>query len=61
MFHSARWDPQVKLAGQRVGVVGTGASAVQIVPAIAPQVASLSVFQRTPAWILPHTDRPITS
>ena len=61
VFHSARWDPQATLAGQRVGVVGTGASAVQIVPAIAPQVASLAVFQRTPAWILPHTDRPITS
>jgi cation diffusion facilitator CzcD-associated flavoprotein CzcO len=61
VFHSARWDPRANLARQRVGVVGTGASAVQIVPAIAPQVASLSVFQRTPAWILPHTDRPITS
>jgi cation diffusion facilitator CzcD-associated flavoprotein CzcO len=61
VFHSARWDGGAELAGQRVGVVGTGASAVQIVPAIAPQVASLSVFQRTPAWILPHTDRPIRS
>lgn len=61
VFHSARWDPQTSLAGQRAGVVGTGASAVQIVPAIAPEVASLAVFQRTPAWILPHTGRPITS
>jgi cation diffusion facilitator CzcD-associated flavoprotein CzcO len=61
VFHSGRWDAGAKLAGQRVGVVGTGASAVQIVPAIAPEVASLAVFQRTPAWILPHTDRPITS
>ena len=61
VFHSARWDAGAKLAGQRAGVVGTGASAVQIVPAIAPEVASLAVFQRTPTWILPHTDRPITS
>lgn len=58
-FHSARWRHDVDLAGKRVAVVGSGASAVQIVPAIAPQVARLSVFQRTPPWILPRNDQPI--
>ena len=55
-FHSARWDHSVSLAGQRVGVIGNGASAVQFVPQIAPEVARLSVFQRTPNWLLPRTD-----
>ena len=59
LFHSARWDAAAELAGQRVGVVGTGASAIQIVPSIQPQVRRLTLFQRTPAWILPHSDRPI--
>lgn len=58
-FHSARWDHDVSLDGQRVGVVGTGASAIQIVPAIAEQVAQLHLFQRTPAWLLPRPDRDI--
>ncbi len=57
-FHSAQWDDSVDLAGKRVAIVGTGASAIQIVPAIARQVESLTVFQRTPPWVLPHTDRP---
>jgi cation diffusion facilitator CzcD-associated flavoprotein CzcO len=57
-MHSARWDASVPLAGRRVGVVGTGASAVQIVPAIAPEVGHLTVFQRTPAWVVPRLDRP---
>jgi cation diffusion facilitator CzcD-associated flavoprotein CzcO len=61
VFHTARWDAGASLDGLRVGVIGTGASAIQVVPAIAPRVASLSVFQRTPAWVLPHTDRPIRS
>jgi cation diffusion facilitator CzcD-associated flavoprotein CzcO len=56
--HSARWDHDVDLTGKRVGVVGTGASAIQIVPAIQPQVAHLTVFQRTPPWIVPRMDRP---
>jgi cation diffusion facilitator CzcD-associated flavoprotein CzcO len=56
-FHSARWDHSFPLDGKRVGVVGTGASAIQIVPSIAPRVASLTVFQRTPPWILPKPDR----
>lgn len=56
-FHSADWDYQVDLTGKRVGIVGTGASAVQIVPAIADQVQHLTVFQRTPSWVLPRVER----
>ncbi|CAM3952750.1 flavin-containing monooxygenase [Smaragdicoccus niigatensis] len=52
-FHSARWNHDVDLTGKRVAVVGTGASAIQIVPAIAPQVAHLTVFQRSVPWIMP--------
>lgn len=57
-FHSAQWDHDFALQGRRVAVVGTGASAIQFVPAIAPDVASLKVFQRSPAYILPRPDRP---
>jgi cation diffusion facilitator CzcD-associated flavoprotein CzcO len=53
MFHSADWKDDVSLEGKRVAVIGTGASSIQIVPAIASQVKKLHVFQRTPAWILP--------
>lgn len=59
-FHSAEWDLECSLAGRRVAVIGTGASAVQIVPALAPEVAQLYVFQRTPAWVLPRLDHPIS-
>jgi len=59
-FHTARWDHDYDLAGKRVGVVGTGASAIQVVPAIAPIVGKLSVFQRTPAWVMPKGDRTIS-
>ena len=59
-FHSARWDHGHDLDGKRVAVIGTGASAIQFVPRIQPLVGKLEVFQRTPAWVLPHTDRPIT-
>jgi cation diffusion facilitator CzcD-associated flavoprotein CzcO len=52
-FHSARWDHGVSLAGKRVGVVGTGSSATQIVTAVAPEVESLTLFQRTAQWITP--------
>jgi cation diffusion facilitator CzcD-associated flavoprotein CzcO len=58
-MHTARWDHGYPLEGKRVAVVGTGASAVQIVPAIAPIVRRLEVFQRTPIWILPKPDREI--
>jgi cation diffusion facilitator CzcD-associated flavoprotein CzcO len=53
MFHSSAWDHSVSLDGKTVAVIGTGASAIQIVPSIAPSVAKLHLFQRTPAWILP--------
>jgi cation diffusion facilitator CzcD-associated flavoprotein CzcO len=59
-FHTARWDHRHDLRGRRVAVIGTGASAIQVVPHIQPVVDKLYVFQRTPAWVLPHTDRPIT-
>ena len=58
-FHSARWDGEHDLEGERVAVVGTGASAVQIVPAIQPRVGRLFVFQRTPGWVVPKPDRDI--
>jgi cation diffusion facilitator CzcD-associated flavoprotein CzcO len=57
-FHSAEWDHSYPLAGKRVGVIGTGASAVQFVPEIAPEVARLTVFQRTGNWFLPRVNRP---
>jgi cation diffusion facilitator CzcD-associated flavoprotein CzcO len=60
VIHSARWDHFVELEGKRVASVGTGASAIQYVPAIQPKVEKLHVFQRTPPWVVPHTNRPIT-
>jgi cation diffusion facilitator CzcD-associated flavoprotein CzcO len=57
VFHSARWNLDYHLRGRRVAVVGTGASAIQFVPQIQPQVASLTLFQRTPAWIMPRSER----
>jgi len=54
LFHSARWDHSVKLEGARVGIVGTGSSAVQIVGAIVDRVKKLSLFQRTAQWIMPQ-------
>ncbi len=59
-FHSARWDHQVKLDGQRVGVIGTGSSAVQIVSALVDRVAEISLFQRTPQWIMPQENPPFS-
>ncbi len=59
IMHTARWDENVDLANKRVGVIGTGASAVQVIPEIAPLVASLRVFQRTPPWVLPHFGHPV--
>ncbi len=59
-FHSARWRHDVDFAGKRVAVIGTGASAIQIIPAIAPQVKRLLVCQRTPPWVLPRHDRKVS-
>ncbi|MEV7021982.1 NAD(P)/FAD-dependent oxidoreductase [Kitasatospora sp. NPDC093558] len=60
VFHSSRWDHDYDLTGKRVAMVGTGASAAQIIPSIQPRVGKLTVFQRTPAWVLPRRDREIT-
>jgi cation diffusion facilitator CzcD-associated flavoprotein CzcO len=56
-FHSAQWNHAVDLTGKRVAVIGSAASAVQFVPQIAPQVARLTVFQRSPNWLMPRKDR----
>ena len=56
-FHSARWRHDVDLARQRVGVIGTGASAVQIIPSIVDDVDHMTVFQRTPSWVVPKVER----
>lgn len=58
-FHTAHWDAEHDLRGRRVAVIGTGASAVQVVPKIQPEVERVTVFQRTPPWILPHPGRPV--
>ncbi|MFI7665512.1 flavin-containing monooxygenase [Nocardia sp. NPDC049526] len=58
-MHSSKWDPSFEPAGKRIAVVGAGASAVQIVPALAKSAAELISFQRTPAWVIPRLDRPI--
>ncbi|MFD4404791.1 flavin-containing monooxygenase [Nocardia sp. NPDC058499] len=57
-FHSLHWDHDHDLAGERVAVIGTGASAVQFIPEIQPRVAALTVFQRSAPWIVPRMDRP---
>jgi cation diffusion facilitator CzcD-associated flavoprotein CzcO len=59
MFHSARWNHDHDLRGKRVAVIGTGASAIQFVPAIQPHVAGLTLFQRTAPWVLPKPDREV--
>ena len=61
VFHSARWNHDYDLAGKRVAVIGTGASSIQIVPAIAARVSHLDVYQRTAPWIVPRRDRAYTS
>ncbi|MBN9112431.1 MAG: NAD(P)/FAD-dependent oxidoreductase [Pseudonocardia sp.] len=60
LFHSARWNHDVSLEGKRVGVVGSGASAIQIVPAVAHQVRELVVFQRSAPWVVPRMDGAYT-
>jgi cation diffusion facilitator CzcD-associated flavoprotein CzcO len=59
IFHSAQWDHDHDLSGERVAVIGTGASAAQFVPRIADEVGHLDVYQRTAGWIMPRNDRPI--
>lgn len=60
-FHSARWDQDYDFKGKRVAVIGTGASAIQFVPAIAPRVKHLDLYQRTPPWVISKPDRRITA
>ena len=60
VFHSATWDHDHDLTGRNVAVIGTGASAIQFVPRIQPLVNQLTVFQRTPPWIIPRRDRQIS-
>ena len=60
VFHSANWNHAIDLAGKRVAVIGNAASAVQFIPKIAEQVAHLTIFQRSPNWMLPKQDRPYT-
>jgi cation diffusion facilitator CzcD-associated flavoprotein CzcO len=59
-IHTARWDHAQDLTGKRVAVIGTGASAIQLIPEIAPIAAQLTVFQRTPIWCFPKADVPIS-
>jgi cation diffusion facilitator CzcD-associated flavoprotein CzcO len=59
LFHSAQWRHDYDLMGKRVAVIGTGASAIQFVPQIQPRVGHLSLFLRTPPWIVPRFDHPI--
>jgi cation diffusion facilitator CzcD-associated flavoprotein CzcO len=59
-MHTARWDHEQDLTGKRVAIIGTGASAVQVIPEIAPIVERLTVFQRTPIWCFPKPDVPLS-
>lgn len=59
IMHTSRWDHRIDLTGKRVGIIGTGATAVQVIPEIAPKVSQLTVFQRTPIWCLPKPDLPL--
>jgi cation diffusion facilitator CzcD-associated flavoprotein CzcO len=61
VFHSSNWNYDCDLTDKRVAVIGTGASAVQFVPQIAPKAKHLTLFQRTPAWIAPRNDRSMPS
>jgi cation diffusion facilitator CzcD-associated flavoprotein CzcO len=60
-FHSAQWQHDHDLTGRKVAVIGTGASAVQFVPQIAPSAESLDLYQRSAAWVIPKPDRPISA
>ena len=60
-FHTADWDHSDDLTGRRVALIGTGATAVQVVPEIQPRVGRLHLFQRTPPWVIPHTDHPVAA
>lgn len=61
IFHSARWDHGADLVGKRIAVIGSGASAIQFVPEIAPKAGKLTLFQRSPNWVIPKPDRVISA
>ncbi len=61
IVHTARWDHSLELEGKRVGVIGTGSSGIQVIPELAKVAGHLDVFQRTPAWVLPHLNRRTSS
>jgi len=61
VIHSARWDHDCDLAGRRVAVIGTGASAIQVVPAIAGRTAHLDLYQRSAPWVMPRRDEPYSA
>ena len=61
LMHTSQWDATVDLRGKRVAVIGTGASGVQVIPELASTAAQLTVFQRTPPWMVPKPDRPFTA
>ncbi len=61
VMHTSRWDPRADLGNRRVAVIGTGASAVQVVPELARVAAEVTVFQRTPPWMVPKDDRPFSA
>ncbi|WP_181159197.1 flavin-containing monooxygenase [Mycobacterium shigaense] len=61
LMHTAQWDHRVDLTGRRVAVIGTGASGVQVVPELAKIAERVTVFQRTPPWMVPKDDRPYTA
>ncbi|KDB23870.1 hypothetical protein H109_04252 [Trichophyton interdigitale MR816] len=60
LMHSARWDWSYSIKDKKVGIIGNGATAAQIIPEIAPEVSHLTVFQRTPNWVAPRHDMPMT-
>ncbi|ROZ88888.1 NAD(P)/FAD-dependent oxidoreductase [Gordonia sp. OPL2] len=61
IVHSARWDNDLDVSGKRVAVIGTGASAIQLVPELAKSAGRLDVYQRTAPWIVPRTERPYSA
>jgi cation diffusion facilitator CzcD-associated flavoprotein CzcO len=59
VVHTARWDPELDARGRRVAVIGTGASAIQVIPELAKAAEHLTVYQRTPPWVIPRRDGPV--
>lgn len=59
IIHTTDWDADYDLTGRKAAIIGTGATAVQLVPEVAKKVDALTVFQRTPIWVVPKVDAPI--